>query len=91
MSITSMQKKLLLSLSTLLISGATVVSFSGHASAIRVKFDVNAGPIYNNDQAKQVCPGVCQNLHTGATWSGQWRTTVPGKNSVCGCFQDRGR
>ena len=27
---------------------------------------------------------MCQNAHAG-TWKGQWATTVPGKQSVCGC------
>lgn len=45
--------------------------------------DVEAGPIWNNDDANGKCPGVCQAV--GATWSGQWRTTVPNRMSVCGC------
>jgi mannan-binding protein len=46
--------------------------------------DVNAGPIWNQQDAEQKCPGTC----TGAgytSWNGQWKTTVPGKMSVCGC------
>jgi FtsP/CotA-like multicopper oxidase with cupredoxin domain len=46
--------------------------------------DVNAGPIFNNQEAQQKCPGVCSN--TKATWNGQWTTTVPGQMSVCGCL-----
>jgi len=47
-------------------------------------WDVNAGPIWNNDDAKAKCPGVCQNAH-GGVWNNQWVTTIPGKMSVCGC------
>jgi|GEM_PF-5823975 len=46
--------------------------------------DVNAGPIYNNEQAQQVCPTVCKNA--GGKWNGQWTTTQPGQMSVCGCL-----
>jgi len=44
--------------------------------------DVNAGPIWNNDDAKVKCPVAAQVYN--ATWNGQWTTTVPGKMSVCG-------
>ncbi|BAZ08889.1 hypothetical protein NIES4071_06950 [Calothrix sp. NIES-4071] len=81
MSITSMQKKLLLSLSTLLISGVTVVSFASHASAI----DIGAGPIWNNNDAKRLCPGICRSVRL--KWNGQWKTVVRGKASVCGCVR----
>ena len=46
--------------------------------------DVNAGPIWNQADANNKCPGVCSG-HTGEHWNGQWRTTVPNKMSVCGC------
>ncbi len=46
--------------------------------------DVNAGPIWNDNDAKNKCPKVCE--HSAAsTWNGQWKTTVPGQMSVCGC------
>lgn len=45
--------------------------------------DVNAGPIFNNNDAKAKCPTVC--AKTSTTWNGQWKTTVEGKMSVCGC------
>jgi len=47
-------------------------------------WDVKAGPIWNNDDAKVKCPATCTNNH-GGVWNGQWTTTVPGKMSVCGC------
>lgn len=46
--------------------------------------DVNAGPIFSNQQAQQTCPGVCQKVN--ASWNGQWKTTVPNQMSVCGCL-----
>lgn len=44
--------------------------------------DVNAGPIWNNDDAKAKCPKVCS--PSNVTWNGQWKTTVEGQMSVCG-------
>lgn len=45
--------------------------------------DVPAGPIWNNDDAKEKCPIVCASY--GGEWNGQWKTVVPSKMSVCGC------
>ncbi|HEV3456671.1 MAG TPA: multicopper oxidase domain-containing protein [Thermoanaerobaculia bacterium] len=45
--------------------------------------DVDAGPIWNNNDAKLKCPGVC--AKTKGVWNGNWKTTVPGQMSVCGC------
>ena len=44
---------------------------------------VNAGPIWNNDDAKTKCPRTCDSV--GLKWTGQWYTNDPGKNSVCDC------
>ncbi len=57
--------------------------------AAPVAWDVDAGPIWNNDDAKAKCPGVCSNK-SGGTWNGNWTTTVPGKMSVCGCQYTEG-
>lgn len=46
--------------------------------------DVDAGPIWSNDDAQTKCPTVCEN---NGGWNGQWTTTVPGIMSVCGCCQ----
>ncbi len=46
--------------------------------------DVNAGPIWNNNEAKFKCPKVCGNS-ANSVWNGQWKTTVPVQMSVCGC------
>jgi hypothetical protein len=45
--------------------------------------DVLAGPIWSNDDAKEICPSICASY--GGTWNGQWTTVVEGKMSVCGC------
>lgn len=44
--------------------------------------DVQAGPIWNNSQAAQTCPQVC---NSKGGWNGNWKTTEPGSTSVCGC------
>ncbi|MBY0574972.1 MAG: mannan-binding lectin, partial [Undibacterium sp.] len=46
--------------------------------------DVNAGPIWNNQDAQQKCPQVCSNV--SLQWSGQWQTPPGSSNSVCGCI-----
>jgi hypothetical protein len=52
---------------------------------------IPAGPIFNDGQARTVCPEVCQNF---GGWSqnpwGGWFTTIPGKMSVCRCNIDSG-
>ncbi len=44
--------------------------------------DVNTGPIMSNNEAQTICPKACGKFYN---WNGQWRTTVQGKQSVCGC------
>lgn len=46
--------------------------------------DIEAGPIWNQIDAQAKCPSVCM----PGTWSGQWRTTVQGRMSVCGCTSE---
>jgi FtsP/CotA-like multicopper oxidase with cupredoxin domain len=45
--------------------------------------DRPAGPILSNADAKVTCPRACQ--ADNATWNGQWKTTIWGVLSVCGC------
>jgi hypothetical protein len=47
------------------------------------RFDQLAGPIWNNEDARAKCPGVCSPF--GATWTGHWRTIIWGRMSVCNC------
>ena len=42
---------------------------------------VEAGPIWSQSDAEQKCPQVAK--ENRGTWNGQWRTTVPGRMSVC--------
>ncbi len=45
--------------------------------------DVGAGPIWNNLDAQKKCPAVCAGA--SGRWDGNWRTVVPGQQSVCSC------
>ena len=50
--------------------------------------NVEAGPIWDNDHAKQRCPEVLADLLASnpgsrAEWTGHWTTTVWGRMSVC--------
>ncbi len=47
-------------------------------SALGATVNMDAGPIWNNDDAKAKCPAACK-----VTWNGQWWTTVQGVMSVC--------
>jgi len=47
----------------------------------RTTIALEAGPIWNQADAQQKCPQVAK--ANGGTWNGQWRTTVPGRMSVC--------
>jgi hypothetical protein len=51
----------------------------------RKTVDEEAGPIWDQQDAERKCPGVCSS-HDGL-WNGQWRTTEPGRMSVCGCVE----
>ena len=50
------------------------------ASAPSGKRDVEAGPIWSQADAEQKCPALA--THENGTWTGGWRTTVPGQMSV---------
>ncbi|MBL8905722.1 MAG: mannan-binding lectin [Rhizobiales bacterium] len=41
-----------------------------------------AGPIWNNIDAQRKCPQTC----SPGKWDGNWKTTDPGKMSVCSCM-----
>ena len=55
------------------------VAFGFASSAFALQ--VEAGPIWNNDDAKVKCPVVAQVYE--AKWNGNWNTTEFGKMSVC--------
>jgi mannan-binding protein len=43
-----------------------------------------AGPLFNQIDAQNKCPGVCKSSGAGV-WDGNWKTTEPGRMSVCMC------
>ncbi len=51
------------------------------APPVPVLRDLEAGPLFNQAEAERRCPAVC----SPGRWNGQWRTTVPGRMSVCAC------
>lgn len=59
---------------------ALAIVASGADAASR---DVGAGPIWNNLDAQKKCPAVCTGA--GGRWDGNWRTVIPGQQSVCSC------
>ena len=42
---------------------------------------VEAGPIWNQQHANQVCPAIAASQ--GGEWTGHWWTTIPNEMSVC--------
>ena len=58
------------------------------SSAQGESFDVETGPIWDNDDAQERCPEVLAawmeaNPGKEAEWTGNWTTTVEGETSVC--------
>jgi hypothetical protein len=45
--------------------------------------DYDAGPIWNDADARTKCPAVCTSHKR--SWNGNWRTTVVGQMSTCSC------
>ena len=68
----------LLGLSVTTIGTSIILGAATQASAK----DVKAGPIWNNEDAQIKCPVAAAAV--GGEWNGQWRTTIWGKESVCG-------
>jgi hypothetical protein len=64
------------------VLGALLVA-STHAAAMPadLKQWVDAGPLWNQQDAEGKCPKVA--YKAGGKWTGQWKTTVPGQMSVC--------
>jgi len=57
---------------------ACAFSFLAHAA-----FDFEAGPIWNNEHAQEICPAICDDENLA--WDGNWRTTIWEEMSVCTC------
>ena len=47
------------------------------------KRSIEAGPIWNQQDAERKCPNVCQSNRSN--WTGQWNTTQWARMSVCEC------
>jgi hypothetical protein len=71
------------SFSSLSFSVAAASVLTALAPTIALGLAIDAGPIWNNDHAQQVCPAVCS--QNGGAWTGSWWTTIPNVNSVCQC------
>lgn len=54
----------------------------GFIAGPALALDIPAGPIWNNEDAKLKCPVAAHVYQT--PWNGQWKTTIPGRMSVCG-------
>lgn len=50
---------------------------------LKGSYNVNAGPIRNQNHARTTCPEICDLWE--AEWTGSWKTTIPGQMSVCQC------
>jgi len=50
---------------------------------LKGSYNVNAGPLQNGKHARTTCPEICALWE--AEWTGSWKTTIPGKMSVCEC------
>jgi hypothetical protein len=68
---------------TTVMAAAFVAGVFSTGSAFAQARDLEAGPIWNQRGAMERCPQVCG--ASQATWNGQWRTTMRGRMSVCGC------
>ncbi len=56
-------------------------------SNVKSGYDIPAGPIWSNSDATRKCPTVCAKF---GGWNKNWVTTVPGRQSVCGCNVNAG-
>ncbi len=45
---------------------------------------IGEGPIWNNPDAQDKCPGICAAV--GGDWEGAWWTVTPNQFSVCQCL-----
>jgi len=58
-----------------------LTSAPGKAPGLIERCDVKAGPIFDNAQAKQVCPETCKNA---MGWNHNWKR-ITEQMAVCGC------
>ena len=69
-------------------SAAAVLLASAPAAAKQGGRWVEAGPIWNQFDADRKCSKVARDV--GGNWTGQWKTTEPGRMSVCEVSGGRG-
>jgi hypothetical protein len=69
-------------------TGHWVTTVPSEMSVCEIRLDqqpttraVNAGPIWSENHAENVCPAIAASH--GAEWTGQWWTTIAGEMSVC--------
>lgn len=62
----------------------TIVWLLATAGAPAAVVEIDAGPIWNNIDAGNKCPGLCS-ARGAIKWTGDWRTTMMGRMSVCSC------
>lgn len=67
-----------------LMMALMLVAFAQAGMAQAKSCVVEAGPIWNQQDANTKCPATCGN--GWGAWDGQWWTTVWGKMSVCECL-----
>lgn len=77
----AMFSRLVRGLALLVAMAVTITGLPATGSARNVQ----AGPIWDNADARAKCPGVCGKHR----WDGNWHTTVPGIMSVCSCTGKR--
>ncbi|HEU5482345.1 MAG TPA: mannan-binding lectin [Sphingomicrobium sp.] len=65
----------------ILCAAAPAAMLLGPEPAMGKEREIEAGPIWNQFDADRKCPEVARKA--GGTWTGQWRTTQPGRMSVC--------
>ena len=78
-----MQTNFRISIVRIFAAGAVLLGLTlpRAGSAQSSTISVEAGPIWSQSDAEKRCPEVAK--ANGGVWNGQWRTTVPGKMSVC--------
>jgi hypothetical protein len=62
-------------------AGMVGVALPSAAPAQTGTIGVEAGPIWSQSDAEKKCPQIAKT--NGGVWTGEWKTTVPGRMSVC--------
>lgn len=75
-------KKIANNRSILTLCSAALCLLVASGASMASTRDYQAGPIWSQADAERKCPALAKKHRLG--WNGQWRTTIPGKMSVCG-------